>query len=531
MRQNYFNLKWIECKIEDIADKIHYGYTATAKQERNGVKYLRITDIQNGKVDWNNVPICDIDDIEIEKFQLFPNDLVFARTGGTVGKSYLIPNNIPAKAVFASYLIRIKINRNVNPKFIYQFFQSPNYWKQINFGKTGLKTNVNAQILSKLQFKLPPLPEQRAIVARIEELFSRLDKGIETLQLVKEQLKVYRQAVLKWAFEGKLTAEWRALRQAQGTLPTAEELLEKIKTERERHYQQKLAEWQKAVEEWETNGKPGKKPAKPKKPKELPPLTEEKLADWPRLPEGWIKIPIEYICEIEDGDRGKNYPKKQDFLNKGYCVFLNAKNVTSNGFNFKELQFISKDKHLSLGKGTLKLGDIVFTSRGTIGNTAYYSYNIKFKCLRINSGMFILRGFESWLDAHYFLYGLRAPIIRQQINALKSGTAQPQLPIREFKSFVFVLPCKKEQRAIVQEIETRLSLADKLEQIIDEALQKAEALRQSILKKAFEGKLLSEVEREALKNDPEWEPAEKLLERIKAEKETLEKNKNNHKKK
>ncbi|MHB2153449.1 restriction endonuclease subunit S [Calditrichota bacterium GD2] len=369
---------------------------------------------------------------------------------------------------------------------------------------------------------LSPLPEQRAIVARIEELFSRLDKGIETLKQVKQQLKVYRQAVLKWAFEGKLTAEWRTQQKAKGTLSTAEELLEKIKAERERNYQQKLDEWQKAVEEWEANGIQGKKPAKPKKQRELYMPKNDELVD---LPEGWLKMPIEYICEIEDGDRGRNYPKKEDFSNDGFCIFLNAKNVTSSGFNFEQLQYISKEKHYSLRKGTLKYGDIVFTSRGTIGNTAYYSPQIKFKCMRINSGMFILREFESWLNPYYFLYGLRAPIIVQQIKKLRSGTAQPQLPIREFKSFTFTFPDKEEQQAIVQEIETRLSVADKLEQIVDESLQKAEALRHSILKKAFEGKLLSEAEREALKNDPEWEPAEKLLERIKAEKEAMEKTK------
>ncbi|MBI1287918.1 MAG: restriction endonuclease subunit S [Flavobacteriales bacterium] len=148
---------WAECSINEVSDRIHYGYTASAKDpDANGAKYLRITDIQDGAVDWSTVPVCDIDDSQLDKFQLSPNDLVFARTGGTVGKSFLLSSNVPPKAVFASYLIRIILNEAVLPKYIYLFFQSLHYWSQIELGKTGLKTNVNAQILSKLRFNLAP---------------------------------------------------------------------------------------------------------------------------------------------------------------------------------------------------------------------------------------------------------------------------------------------------------------------------------------------------------------------------------------
>jgi len=163
---------WVECSIDEVSDRIHYGYTASAKDsDADGAKYLRITDIQAGAVDWSSVPVCEIGESERDKFQLATNDLVFARTGGTVGKSYLLGSNVPEKAVFASYLIRIILSKSVLPKYIYLFFQSLNYWGQIELGKTGLKTNVNAQILSRLRFNLAPLPEQCAIVSKLEQLF------------------------------------------------------------------------------------------------------------------------------------------------------------------------------------------------------------------------------------------------------------------------------------------------------------------------------------------------------------------------
>lgn len=131
-------------------------------------------------------------------------------------------------------------------------------------GSAG-QLRVSKSYFEETQIPLPPLNEQTRIVEKIEELFSELDQGVETLKTAQKQLKVYRQAVLKWAFEGKLTAKWRL---EQASLTTGEALLVQIKAEREKRYQQKLADWEAAVEAWETNGKAGKKTTKPQKPKD-----------------------------------------------------------------------------------------------------------------------------------------------------------------------------------------------------------------------------------------------------------------------
>jgi type I restriction enzyme S subunit len=179
------------------------------------------------------------------------------------------------------------------------------------------------------------------------------------------------------------------------------------------------------------------------------------------------------------------------------------------------MSFISEQKHLELRKGALKRGDMVFTSRGTLGNIAHYNDAIKYEHVRINSGMFIIRDYDISLTPDFLYYHLNAPIITSQIEKLQSGTAQPQLPIREFKSFKFVIPSKEEQLQIVQELEEKLSEIDQLELTITISLQQAEALRQSILKKAFSGQLVPQ--------DPHDEPASELLARIKAERATAEK--------
>ena len=191
---------------------------------------MRITDIQNDSVNWNAVPFCKIDSAEKQKYLLNDGDIVFARTGATVGKSFLIRGKIP-DAVFASYLIRLILSKHVHQEFISNFFKSGNYWLQIKRGQLGIgQPNVNSQTLSKITFPLAPLNEQKRIIYKVEELFSFLDAGTQSLRKVQAQLKRYRQAVLKHAFEGKLTEEWRKTHKDQ--IEPATILLEKIKEER-----------------------------------------------------------------------------------------------------------------------------------------------------------------------------------------------------------------------------------------------------------------------------------------------------------
>jgi type I restriction enzyme S subunit len=152
--------------------------------------------------------------------------------------------------------------------------------------------------------------------------------------------------------------------------------------------------------------------------------------------------------EIIDGDRGKNYPKQSEFSETGYCLFLSATNVTKSGFDFAACQFIDQKGDEALNKGKLRREDIVLTTRGTIGNTAYFNDAVPFDHLRINSGMVILRCAPSKLLPAFLYHFVRSPSFFSQVNGLRSGVAQPQLPIRDMRQIKLPLPPLAVQRRI-----------------------------------------------------------------------------------
>jgi restriction endonuclease S subunit len=201
---------WVNCHIEDIANSIQYGYTG--KTIENGdIKYLRITDIQNNFVDWEQVPFVEINIKEADKYLLRENDIVFARTGATAGKSFLI-ENLNCNSVFASYLIRIVPRTDkILPKYLYSYFQSPEYWSHISGNVEGAaQPNFNGKKLARIPFPLPPLSEQIRIVSKLDALFTRIDKSIALLEenikhtkgLMASVLEeVFRDAERNWKFK------------------------------------------------------------------------------------------------------------------------------------------------------------------------------------------------------------------------------------------------------------------------------------------------------------------------------------------
>ncbi|SMP65256.1 type I restriction enzyme, S subunit [Desulfonatronum zhilinae] len=360
--------------------------------------------------------------------------------------------NISPKKCFVtnnSLIVEIPEKVKVERKFLFYALKSANKSKIITGSAQPQVTINNANTLKIL---IAPLSEQRAIVAKIEKLLSELDNGIANFKNAKAKLEIFRQAVLKKAFEGELTNRWREKKSVS-------------------------------------------------------------ISEWNYIKLGNILLTI-------DGDRGKNYPKKHNFLNSGYCLFLSTKNVRKGKFIFDENIFITKDKDQQLGSGKLKRNDVVITTRGTLGNVALYDDNIKYENIRINSGMLILRVNDpKELSPHYLMQFINSPAFFYQLKKKQSGTAQPQIPANVFREILINLPNSiEEQFQIIMEIESRLSVCDKMTEIIDQSLEKAEALRQSILKKAFEGKLLSEDEVAACRREADWEPAQTLLERIRKDK-------------
>ena len=186
------------------------------------------------------------------------------------------------------------------------------------------------------------------------------------------------------------------------------------------------------------------------------------------------------VCEIIDGDRGKNYPTADEFSDEGYCLFLNAKNVTSTGFNFATCMFVTKEKDEVLRKGKLSRGDVVLTTRGTLGNLAFYTEDIPFEHVRINSGMVILRMKQDVVDEVYFIeqFKMQLADIREKIA---SGSAQPQLPISAMNKINILTPNIEKQRQFADFVRK----VDKSKVAVQKALDETQMLFDSLMQKYF----------------------------------------------
>lgn len=373
---------------------------------------------------------------------------------------------------------------NFNRKFLLICLQP--YLDEIHKETSAVTVkHLSSVTISEIPLPLPPLPEQHRIVAKIEELFSDLDEGIASLKKAKVQLKTYRQSVLKWAFEGKLTGEWRKKNKPE----PASELLKRIKEEREKKYKEECAKAKKEGLRL------------PKKLQELPPVSEEELKELQELPEGWNWV---YLAGLGDLDRGKSKhrPRNDPKLFGGNYPFIQTGEVKAAKGRIRGFTTTYSDFGLQQSK-LWPAGTLCITIAANIAETAFLEIDACFP----DSIVGYKPPSES-VESKYIRFFFEGN--KSRIERFAPATAQKNINLNTLENLIVPFCTLEEQKMIVQEIETRLSVADNLEKTIDESLSKADALRQSILKQAFEGKLVPQ--------DPNDEPAEKLLERIKKEK-------------
>jgi type I restriction enzyme S subunit len=319
------------------------------------------------------------------------------------------------------------------------------------------RPKLNQAPMRRIPIAVAPYPEQKRIVAKIEELFTRLDAGVEGLKKVKAELKRYRQAVLKYAFEGKLTADWREKNKDQ--LEPASKLLERIAKEREKN-------------------------AKGKKQKKLPPLDKSNL---PELPDGWEWVASAFLYKWANG---KGLPTKK-IVEGTYPVY------GGNGITGHHNQYLFENESIIIGRVGANCGNVhLAPPKSWVTDNAIYSV---------------------WKSEHLVSKFFLNLLSSMKLNVLSGGSGQPYVSQLILNPLPLRVPPIQEQQQIVGEIDRHFSIADEVEQTIDKALKQAQRLRQSILKKAFEGKLVPQ--------DPEDEPAEKLLERISNKRLDLQNNK------
>ena len=206
---------WVSTTVGSETVLVQYGYTESAILRSEGPRFLRITDIQDEGVDWTTVPSCNIGPEDESKYALRAGDIVFARSGATTGKSFLV-QECP-RAVFASYLIRVRPGPCVSPEFLYLFFRSPQYWRQLNDNLAGnAQPNCNASKLKTLEFALPPRGEQNEILRQVENLLSIADVVEERTVATNKIIDRVSEAILTAGFTGRLVPLDSDLAQSDG---------------------------------------------------------------------------------------------------------------------------------------------------------------------------------------------------------------------------------------------------------------------------------------------------------------------------
>ncbi|MDP2218137.1 MAG: restriction endonuclease subunit S [Methanolobus sp.] len=424
---------------------------------------------------------------EINCTFLEEGDIIVARMPEPIGRCCIFPLKGTGKHVTAVDVAIIRFgNKFIFPKYFLYILNSPqsrNYIEALQSGTT--RKRISRINLATIEFPIAPLPEQHAIVSKLEQLFSELDNGITNLKLAQGQLKVYRQTVLKKAFEGELTRKWR---DQQAKLPTAEELIEEIQRKRR---------------------KASRSPSK--KIKVVKSINEAELATLLELPEGWMWVKVDELCDVVRG--GSPRPAGDPTYYGGEIPFLKVADLTHNDDVYLNgYKYTIKEAGLKKTRYVERNTLLLSNSGATLGVPKICSFKTTF-----NDGIAaFLDLIEESLLFHYYFWLSKT----KELRTINQGAAQPNLNTDIIANYPFPLCSLPEQQAIVQQIETRLSVCDKLEQDVVENLEKAEALRQSILKRAFEGKLLNERELEEVRSAPGWAPAEVLLERINAEKAT-----------
>ncbi|MBM4330371.1 MAG: hypothetical protein FJ117_03940 [Deltaproteobacteria bacterium] len=382
------------------------------------------------------------------------------------------PTNIcPGKSCIGRGLAAIRGIGGISPFFILYLMRAIE--KDIAGKGTGTTFNaITGDQLRSIEIPLPPLPEQNRIVAKIEELFTKLDTGVEALKKVKAQIKRYRQAVLKYAFEGKLTQEWREANKDK--LEPASILLERIKEERKKKLRWNLDE--------------------------LPVL---ETATFPRLPHGWLWASVGEIMEVVRGASPR--PKGDPRYFGGNIPWIMISDISR-----EKGKYISKTKDSVTEEGAkrsrlLKAGTLILSNSGTVCVPKILAVD---GC--IHDGFVAFPELSEKINILYFYHffdHIRPMIIQEN----KQGVTQVNLNTDIVKRIPVPFLSFSEQQKIIEEIESRFSMADEVEKIAELTLKQSERLRQSILKIAFEGKLVPQ--------DPTDLPADELLKQIKKERE------------
>ncbi len=398
---------WAWCRWKNISLSIQYGYNAPALP-KGRIQMVRISDIQEGRIQWEKVPYCEIQESDIGKYLLAPGDILFARTGGTVGKSYLV-DDIPHESIYAGYLVRTKSSSMVFPKYTKVFLESNCYWQQLRSGVIATaQPNFNGEKLASMLVPLPPLTEQRRIVAKIEELFAVVDSLGEAADNLESDAKRLDKKILDLAIRGKLVPQD----------PDDEPASELVKRIAASH----------------------KSPCKNQSEPIDPPF---------EIPDSWEWVRLGLLVQVISG---VSY-SKGDITESGIRI-LRGGNLNGNA----ELTFYDDDVFISPNyydnDNEIQCGDIVIVastgSSKVIGRPAIATHDMS--GVQIGAFLRIVRAhereFSKWIATLFC-----SNYYRTHIRKMSKGTNIKNLKAEYITGFAIPLPPLAEQKRIVAKIE------------------------------------------------------------------------------
>jgi type I restriction enzyme, S subunit len=472
---------WVTSRIGDTLTIVR-GISFPKESKRSTftegyIACLRTANVQKD-VEWDDLWFIPLQYIQNEDKKVTINDILIstANSSNLVGKVSLV-KSMPYPSTLGAFISLIRTPISLNPKFIYYQLASSEIQEKFRSGASTTTniSNISNKIIENIVLNISPFQEQHRIVTKIEELLTQLDAGVASLKKVQAQLKRYRQAVLKDAFEGRLTKEWRA--EHKWEMEPASKLLNKInnsvkqKTRRKFDIQNPL----------DVNSQPN-------------------------LPKEWILTQVQDVGDVQLGrQRAPEHhygPNMRPYLRVAN-VFENCIDISDvKSMNFTNMEF---DTY------RLQYGDILLNegqSKELVGRPAMFRNEIRDACFQNTLVRFrVYEGIIPEYALHLFLFYLQNG---RFLKIASQSTNIAHLGAERFAKMSFPLAPYIEQKEILFEIDRHFSQIDHLEQTITVSLRQAESLRHSILKRAFEGKLVPQ--------DPNDEPASILLERIKAEK-------------
>lgn len=434
-------------------------------------------------------------------------DVIIAMSSGSkrlVGKSSRA--TIDFEGSFGAFCSTLRSSKLISNKFVAYSLKTNDYKRYIE--KVSKGTNINnlkRDHLLHFRIPFPPLAEQHRIVNKIEYLFTIIEKGEEYLRNAHYQLKLYRESILQKAFTGQLTEQWRIEHQPE----PATAIVKLLKDYRQKYYKGLINNWEEAVSQWEEDGRVDRKPTKPRALKNFSSFTEKQIDELPELPNTWAWIKLGQISEIVGGvTKGRKLSGKKTVITP-YLRVANVQDGYLDLIDIKEIEVLPED----VTKYQLEAGDVLYIEggdkdklgRGTVWKNELpicihqnHVFRARMINRKINFPEFIAYNSQTQVAKGYFFNNAKQTVNLASINM----TVLSELPVP--------LCSMEEQQEILDQLEKLFTKQDELNQTINSALRDAQNLRQSILKKAFEGKLVPQ--------DLNDEPASELLKKIQKEK-------------